>query len=120
MQIILNTGGRNQGLLCFQPIEKFFFLFENILQQITADKIRSLLRQPDGLARRPDLFVVAIVAYTFYGLDALGDELEEPFGMESNDLALDSICRGIEISVCQALGDPQLPAPLEPVNYQLT
>ena len=65
-------------------------------------------------------FVVAIVAYTFYGLDALGDELEEPFGVESNDLALDSICRGIEISMCQALGDPQLPAPLEPVNYQLT
>lgn len=32
-------------------------------------------------------FVVAIVAYTFYGLDALGDELEEPFGLESNDFA---------------------------------
>lgn len=44
-------------------------------------------------------FVVAIVAYTFYGLDVLGDELEEPFGVESNDLALDSICRGIEISL---------------------
>ncbi|WP_120966485.1 bestrophin family protein [Comamonas sp. lk] len=65
-------------------------------------------------------FVVAIVAYTFYGLDALGDELEEPFGMESNDLALDSICRGIEIAMCQSLGDPQVPAPLQPVDYQLT
>jgi len=65
-------------------------------------------------------FVVAIVAYTFFGLDALGDELEEPFGMESNDLPLDTICRGIEISLLEALGDPQVPAPLQPVNYQLT
>ena len=65
-------------------------------------------------------FVVAIVAYTFYGLDVLGDELEEPFGMESNDLALDSICRSIEISLSQSLGDPQVPAPLKPVDYLLT
>lgn len=65
-------------------------------------------------------FVVAIVAYTFYGLDVLGDELEEPFGVESNDLALDSICRGIEISLSHSLGDPQIPAPLKPVDYLLT
>jgi putative membrane protein len=65
-------------------------------------------------------FVVAIVAYTFYGLDVLGDELEEPFGMESNDLALDSICRSIEISLSQSLGDPQVPEPLKPVDYLLT
>ena len=65
-------------------------------------------------------FVVAIVAYTFFGLDALGDELEEPFGMESNDLPLDTICRGIEISLLEALGDPDVPVPLQPVNYQLT
>lgn len=65
-------------------------------------------------------FVVAIVAYTFFGLDALGDELEEPFGLESNDLPLDTICRGIEISLLEALGDPDLPVPLQPVNYQLT
>lgn len=65
-------------------------------------------------------FVVAIVAYTFYGLDVLGDELEEPFGMESNDLALDSICRGIEISLSESLGDPQVPPPLKPVDYLLT
>lgn len=65
-------------------------------------------------------FVVAIVAYTFYGLDVLGDELEEPFGMESNDLALDSICRSIEISLGHSLGDPQIPEPLKPVDYLLT
>jgi len=65
-------------------------------------------------------FVVAIVAYTFYGLDALGDELEEPFGLESNDLPLDTICRSIEISLGCTLGETDLPAPLRPEGYRLT
>lgn len=63
--------------------------------------------------------VVAIVAYTFFGLDALGDEIEEPFGTSANDLALDAICRGIEIDLRQALGDPAPPPPLQPVGYLL-
>lgn len=65
-------------------------------------------------------FVVAIVAYTFFGLDALGDELEEPFGLESNDLPLDAICRAIEIDLRAALGDADLPPALLPLNYRLT
>ncbi|WP_426115363.1 bestrophin family protein [Massilia sp. PWRC2] len=64
-------------------------------------------------------FVVAIVAYTFFGLDALGDEIEEPFGLDSNDLPLDAICRAIEIEVRAALGEAG-PAPLQPVNFCLT
>ncbi|MDD2846392.1 MAG: bestrophin family ion channel [Rhodoferax sp.] len=65
-------------------------------------------------------FVVAIVAYTFFGLDALGDEIEEPFGLESNDLPLDTLCRGIEISLRESLGETDLPEPLQPVNFLLT
>jgi len=65
-------------------------------------------------------FVVAIVAYTFFGLDALGDELEEPFGLENNDLPLDTLCRSIEISLLESLGETELPPPLVPVNYRLT
>ncbi|MFZ6773013.1 bestrophin family protein [Undibacterium sp. SXout7W] len=65
-------------------------------------------------------FVVAIVAYTFFGLDALGDEIEEPFGLESNDLPLDAICRAIEIDLREALQDPCVPEPLRPVNYCLS
>ncbi|MDR0226689.1 MAG: bestrophin family protein [Burkholderiaceae bacterium] len=65
-------------------------------------------------------FVVAIVAYTFYGLDALGDELEEPFGLESNDLPLDTICRSIEIGLGRSLGATEVPPPLQPVDYRLT
>ena len=65
-------------------------------------------------------FVVAIVAYTFFGLDALGDEIEEPFGLESNDLPLDTLCRAIEINLRESLGETDLPPPLLPVDYLLT
>jgi putative membrane protein len=65
-------------------------------------------------------FVVAIVAYTFFGLDALGDEIEEPFGLAHNDLPLDAICRTIEIDLRESLGDADIPPPLQPVHYWLT
>jgi putative membrane protein len=63
--------------------------------------------------------VVAVVAYTFFGLDALGDEIEEPFGEQPNDLPLNAICRSIEISVREALGEQDIPPMLEPVDYCL-
>ena len=63
--------------------------------------------------------VVAIVAYTFFGLDKLGDELEEPFGMEPNDLPLDAICRAIEIDLRTALDDEDIPPPLQAVDFRL-
>ena len=63
--------------------------------------------------------VVGVIAYTFFGLDALGDEIEEPFGTEPNDLPLDAICRSIEIQMREALGETDLPVPLEPVEYCL-
>ena len=65
-------------------------------------------------------FVVAIVAYTFFGLDALGDEIEEPFGTETNDLPLDAICRTIEIELRESLQDTTIPEPLKPVDYCIT
>ncbi|MDO8654805.1 MAG: bestrophin family protein [Undibacterium sp.] len=64
-------------------------------------------------------FVVAIVAYTFFGLDALGDEIEEPFGLESNDLPLNAICRAIEIDLRASLQDEHVLTALAPVNYCL-
>lgn len=65
-------------------------------------------------------FVVAIVAYTFFGLDALGDEIEEPFGVSANDLPLDAICRAIEINLRESLGEENILRPISPVDYQLT
>jgi len=63
--------------------------------------------------------VVGVVAYTFFGLDALGDEIEEPFGTEPNDLPLDALCRTIEIQMIEAQGETDLPPPLKPVDYCL-
>ena len=64
--------------------------------------------------------VAAIVAYTFFGLDALGDELEEPFRASDNGLPLDALCRTIEIDMLAALGERDLPPALVPAGYLLS
>ena len=64
--------------------------------------------------------VVAIVAYTFFGLDAVGDEIEEPFGLSANDLPLNAICRTIEIDLRESIGDKEIPSSLVPIHYRLT
>ena len=64
--------------------------------------------------------VTLIVAYTFFGLDALGDEIEEPFGSSDHDLPLDALCRTIEIDVRMALGERALPPALLPVDCRLS
>ncbi|MEP7057304.1 MAG: bestrophin family protein [Caldimonas sp.] len=64
-------------------------------------------------------FVVAIVAYTFFGLDAVGDEIEDPFGLRANHLPLDALCRTLEINLLEAMGAGVLPAALEPVDDRL-
>ena len=61
----------------------------------------------------------AIVSYTFFGLDAIGDELEDPFGRDENDLPTHAIVRNIEREVLAALGATQLPPVLEPVDFVL-
>ncbi len=55
--------------------------------------------------------VVLLVAYTFLGLDAVGDELEDPFGEDLNDLPLSTLCRTIEINLLEALGETDIPKP---------
>ncbi|UWY27368.1 hypothetical protein N4T20_16755 [Flavobacterium sp. TR2] len=41
-------------------------------------------------------FVIVFIAYTFVALEAIADELEEPFGVQPNDLALDAMSLMIE------------------------
>jgi len=64
-------------------------------------------------------FISALVAYAFFGLDALSEELEEPFGERPNQLPLLAIERTLEINMLEALGEPA-PEPLQPVNYRLS
>ncbi|MBN8749753.1 Bestrophin, RFP-TM, chloride channel [Xylophilus ampelinus] len=64
--------------------------------------------------------VVTLVAYTFFALEALGHEIEEPFGDSPNDLALDAICWTIETSLRESLGDSDWPPQPQPRDYVLT
>lgn len=64
-------------------------------------------------------FVTALVAYTFFGLDALGNELEEPFGILPNDLPIDALAKTIEINLREALDETDLPDPPKPKDYIL-
>ena len=64
--------------------------------------------------------VVLMVAYAFFGLDAIGDELENPFGYDPNDLPLNGITRMIEINLRERLKETDLPAPIEPKNQVLS
>jgi putative membrane protein len=80
------------------------------------------LMLPFGLVETiglPTPLVVGLIAYTFFGLDALGDEIEEPFGMLPNDLPLDALCRRCEIDVREALGEADLPTMPQPQGYCL-
>lgn len=65
--------------------------------------------------------VVGFVAFTFLGLDAVGDEIEQPFGVEDNQLPLHSITRTIEINLLQLVEtDPaQLPTAIKPDGHVL-
>lgn len=56
--------------------------------------------------------VVSFMVYAFLGLDALGDEIANPFANEPNSLPLDSLCRNIEATVLAELGEPY-PPPLK-------
>jgi putative membrane protein len=65
--------------------------------------------------------ITAAVAYVFFGLDAIGDELSTPFAADAaNTLPLDAICREVEINILETLGETDLPAPLKPRKHILT
>lgn len=66
------------------------------------------------------LLPVLLVAYTFFGLDALGHELEDPFGLEPNALPLNALSRTIEREMLASLGLKDIPPLLEPQNNVLT
>jgi putative membrane protein len=53
-----------------------------------------------------------LIAYTFLALEALAQEIEDPFGIEDNDLALEHMSWLIEQSLREMCGEPtSLPPP---------
>lgn len=78
---------------------------------------------PFGLINTTKLatpLVVVLIAYAFLGLDAVGDELEEPFGTDYNDLPLDTLSRMVEVNLRQLLGEQDLPALLLPNKHRVS
>jgi putative membrane protein len=66
-------------------------------------------------------FLSVFISYTFISLDSLAEELEDPFGVEDNDLALDAICNTIERDLRDMNGEDKLPQKLTPNrHYQLS
>ncbi|MFK7990983.1 MAG: bestrophin family protein [Sandaracinaceae bacterium] len=63
--------------------------------------------------------VVAIIAFAFFGLDAVGDEIEDPFGKDENDLPLTALSTMIERNIRQRIDDPDLPELKKPVREVL-
>jgi len=53
---------------------------------------------------------VTFIAYTYVALEAIADELESPFGLAPNDLALDDICHNIENTLLELDDRPLRPA----------
>lgn len=51
-------------------------------------------------------FIVSFIAYTFVALEAIADEIEEPFGTEPNDLALNAMTSMIETTLLEMGGKP--------------
>jgi ion channel-forming bestrophin family protein len=78
---------------------------------------------PFGLVATTHLLtplVVLMIAYAFLGLDAVGDELEEPFGTDINDLPLSTLTRTIEVNLRQLLGERDLPPMLGPDRHRVS
>lgn len=92
------------------------FSYTTLIHRITAVYCYAL---PFGLVDAVGIytpFVCIIVAYAFFGLDVVGDEIEMPFGTDYNDLPLRTISRMIEVNLRQRLDEPDLPPLLAPVN----
>lgn len=53
--------------------------------------------------------VVFLIAYSFFGLDSIGAEIEEPFGYDPNDLPLNTFCVMLERECLTRLGETDLP-----------
>lgn len=60
--------------------------------------------------------VVLMICHAFFGLDEIGDEIEEPFGEEPQHLPLAAITRTIEINLLQYVDEAEVPPMLEPIH----
>jgi putative membrane protein len=63
--------------------------------------------------------IVTFIAYTFVALEAIAEEIENPFGTRPNCLALDALSHMIEKTISEMI-DRQIPGQSEPDSHILT
>lgn len=61
--------------------------------------------------------IVTFISYTFFALEALAAEIEEPFGIAANDLALDAMSHMIEATLREMMGEQTQSALPIPANF---
>lgn len=77
---------------------------------------------PFGLAHATGLaapLIAVLVAYTLFALEAIAQEISDPFGTEPNSLALEAMCRTIERSVLELSGLAMPPEEAADQAYRL-
>ena len=92
------------------------FSYSVLIHRIVASYCLSL---PFGLVETTGVLtpiVVLLISYAFFELDAIGDEIENPFDLQPNDLPLTAISRNIEINLLELINNPDRPEALKPEN----
>ena len=72
------------------------------------------LSMPFGIVEKVGVMtplVVLLISYAFFSLDAIGEEIEDPFGLDMNDLPLESMSRMIEGNLRERIGETDLRDP---------
>jgi putative membrane protein len=61
-----------------------------------------------------EIVFVFIMMSVFVMVERIGDALKDPFENHSNDTPMTALCRTIEISLREQLGETDLPPKIEP------
>jgi putative membrane protein len=78
-----------------------------------------MLTLPWGLVEDYHIWAVpatALLGYFMIGIELLAEDVEQPFGRGADKLALGDICRGIERSVQETLGEPAKASSAQPTR----
>ncbi len=63
-----------------------------------------------------EVVAVVVISLSFMVVEQLGASLKNPFENGDNDTPMTALCRTIEIDLRQALGETDVPPPIEPVH----
>ncbi len=58
--------------------------------------------------------ISSLITFLFIAIDSIGSNIEDPFENKIHDVPMSTLCRTIEINLCQMIGEKECPSPLEP------